>query len=83
MLAWQLHVIAIIKTAGDRSAETIAKEAKINPFVVRKSQSLARNLSVNHLKTLLHDLLQIDLRSKRSAIDTDDALQHYLLKLAQ
>lgn len=82
MLAWQLHVLAIIKTAGDRPAAVIAKEARLNPFVVQKSQGIARTLPSAGLKRLISDLLQIDLKTKRSAIDPDEALQHYLLSLS-
>ncbi len=82
MLAWQLHVLAVIKTAGDRSADTIAKEAKINPFVVRKSQGIARNLTLARLKKLVNDLLKIDTQAKSTNIDTDEALQHYLLAIS-
>jgi DNA polymerase-3 subunit delta len=82
MLAWQLHVLAVIKAAGDRSPETIAKDAKMSPYVVRKSQGIARKLSLAQLKTLVADLLVIDTRSKRTMLDLDEALQHYLVKLA-
>jgi DNA polymerase III delta subunit len=82
MLAWQLHVLAIVKTAGDRTSGAIASEAKINPFVVQKSQSIARNLSLARLKKLVADLLKIDTQSKRTSIDSDEALQNYLLALA-
>jgi DNA polymerase-3 subunit delta len=83
MLGWQLHVLAVIKVAGDRSVEAIASDAKLNPFVVRKSQSIARRLNLVQLKTLIADLLTIDTRSKRTALDLDEALQHYFLKLAR
>jgi len=83
MLVWQLHALAVIKTAAGRSAEAIASEAKLNPFVVRKSQSIARGLSLPDLKQLIADLLKIDLGSKRTPIDLDEALQHYLLKLSR
>lgn len=83
MLTWQLHVLALIKAAGDRSTDQIAKEAKINPFVVRKSQSIARGLTLTELKKLIRDLLKIDVAMKRTSIDADEALQHYLLKLAK
>lgn len=82
MLAWQLHVLAIIKTAGDRSADQIAKESRLNPFVVRKSQSIARNIGLPNLKQLIADLLRIDTQIKTTAIDPDEALQHYLLNLS-
>jgi DNA polymerase-3 subunit delta len=82
MLAWQLHVLAIIKAAGDRSADRIASESRLNPYVVRKSQSIARKLTLAELKKLVRDLLDIDVKTKSVAIDPDDALQQYLLKLA-
>lgn len=83
MLAWQLHVLAVIKTAGQRSSAAIAGEARINPYVVQKSQSIARDLSLSRLKKLVGDLLKIDVASKSTAIDSDEALQHYLLALAR
>lgn len=82
MLAWQLHVLAVIKTAGEKNSNEIAKEARISPFVVQKSASIARKLSLTDLKKLIADLLKIDVRSKRENIDPDEALQHYLLSLA-
>ena len=82
MLAWQLHVLAIIKTAGDRPASAIASEAKLNPYVVQKSQGIARDLSLAQLKKLIGDLLRIDVASKRTNIDADEALQHYLLSIS-
>ncbi len=83
MLSWQLHVLALIKTADDRSADDIARQAKLNPYVVRKTQGLARAIDKLRLKKLLADLLQLDVRSKTSAINLDEALQLYLLQVAQ
>ena len=82
MLAWQLHVLAIIKTAGQTDVEQIASEAKINPFVVRKSQSIARNLRLAEIKALISNLLDIDIASKSTNIDSDEALRLYLIRLA-
>lgn len=83
MIAWQLHVLALLKTAGDRSADVVAKEAGLNPFVVRKSQAIARQLSLDQLKALIHRTLSLDIRLKRQTIDADAALQQLLLSLAQ
>ena len=82
MLAWQLHVLAIIKTSGERSGNAVAGEAKISPYVVSRSQAIARDLSLGSIKKLVADLLKIDIASKRSSIDSDEALQYYLLKLS-
>jgi DNA polymerase III subunit delta len=83
MLSWQLHVLALVKTAGDRLPDQIAREAKLNPFVVRKTSAIARKLSLAVLKQLITNLLEIDVRLKREPLDADEALQHFLLKLSQ
>lgn len=82
MITWQLHVLALLKTAGDRSVDGIAKEAKLNPFVVRKSQAIARRLTLPELKALVRRTLTLDIRLKRQSMDADDALQQLLLSLA-
>lgn len=82
MLAWQLHVLALIKTAGERSPQAIASEAKVSPYVVQKSSGIARKLTLTELKRLVADLAEIDARSKRETFSIDDALQHYLLTLS-
>lgn len=82
MIAWQLHVLAIIKTAGDADPTIIAKEAKLNPYVVRKSSSVARALTLATLKQHVHSALVLDTRLKSQPLDADDALRHYLLALS-
>jgi DNA polymerase-3 subunit delta len=81
MLAWQLHVLSLIKTAGDRTPDQIAQGAKLNPYVVRKSASVAHNLTLPELKTLTAKLLQIDVRLKRTPINPDEAMQNFLLSI--
>lgn len=82
MLAWQLHILALIKAAGQRSPDAIAAEAKVSPYVVKKSIAIARKLTLTELKRLVADLTDIDGRSKRETMNVDDALQHFLLTLA-
>ncbi len=82
MLAWQLHILAVVKTAGERSTDMIASEAKISPYSVRKSVSIARSLSLAKLKQLVGDLTTLDAKSKRVALDLDSALQTYILSLS-
>lgn len=83
MFAWQLHMMAVVKSAGDRSPEQIAREAKLNPYSVGKSATLVRNITMQSLMQKIDDLLMIDLRSKRESFDLDDALKHYILKFAE
>lgn len=83
MLIWQVHILTVVKAAGNRSADDIAKLAKLSPFVVRKSQSITRKLSGVQIKRLVSDLLNMDIRLKTIAIDADEAIQHYLLQIAK
>jgi len=82
MIAWQLNILAIVKTAGDRSVDEIAKAAKLNPFVVRKSMSVANKLSLAQLKKLIKDCAELDVRLKSEPINADDAIQNLLLQIA-
>jgi DNA polymerase-3 subunit delta len=79
MFAWQLHSIALVKSAGDRTADEIARAAKLNPYVVGKTLTLARPLSLVRVRELIDSLLEIDLRGKRESFDLDDALKLYIL----
>ncbi|HUC90278.1 MAG TPA: DNA polymerase III subunit delta [Patescibacteria group bacterium] len=81
MLAWQLHILALAASAGSRSGDDIARESKLNPFVVRKSQGLARSIGLDHLRTMIEQLLVLDRKSKSVSIDVDEALQFYLINL--
>ncbi len=83
MIAWQLNILAVVKTGSDKSVDEVAKAAKLNPFVVRKSQSAAGKMSLRELKKLIHDCLELDARLKREPLNADDALQNLLLQIAQ
>ncbi|HSH17994.1 MAG TPA: DNA polymerase III subunit delta [Candidatus Saccharimonadales bacterium] len=83
MLAWQLHVLALVKTAKDKTPDEIAREAKISPYVVRKSDGLARRLSGADTRRLVADLLEIDQRLKREALNADDALLNYFITITK
>lgn len=83
MLVWQLHILAVVKTAGQRSADSIAREAKLSPFTVSKTQGLARRITLARLKELVSDLRKFDVRLKSESLNADDTVQYYLLRLAQ
>ncbi len=82
MLAWQLHILVVIKAAAGKSVDEIAGAAKLNPFVVRKSQGLVRNVSLSSLKRQVVSLLHLDYQLKRTAVHPDEAVQLFLLQLA-
>lgn len=81
MLAWQLHIVALVKAAGTRSDSDIARDAKLSPYVVQKSRAIAGRLTLAEIKQHVHDLARLDATLKSSATDADDAVSAYLLSL--
>jgi DNA polymerase III delta subunit len=82
MLIWQLHILAIVKLAGQKSPDVVAKETKISPFTVRKTQGLARRITLSQLKDLVRSLREFDVRLKSESLDADEVVQYYLMNLA-
>ncbi len=82
MLAWQLHILALVKVAGDRSSDAVAREAKLSPYVVKKTAAIARNISLAETRRLIAELLEVDRRLKSESVHADDVLQQYLLAVA-
>lgn len=83
MLTWQFKILALVEAAGSRSDADIAREARLSPYTLQKSRAITRRLKLARLKELIAALLSIDARSKRENIDLDEALQNFLLQLAQ
>lgn len=81
LLSWQLHALAVVKMGGDKSVDEIARESKLNPFVVRKSVGLARSINVADLKELVAQTLKLDVRLKSEPINADDALRNLLISI--
>ena len=82
MLAWQLHVLALVKAGSGRTADDIARDAKLNPYVVRKTQALARSLRPEQVRRMIADLLALDIKLKTDKYDADEVLQLYLISIA-
>ena len=81
MITWQLHILALIKTAGSRSSAEIARDAKLSPFTVSKSERIAKKMTYEQLKSLVNGLAELDYQSKTKTLDLDEGLKNYLVKL--
>ncbi len=81
MIAWQVHILAVVKFNEKDGAEAIAQKAKLSPFVVRKTLNITRSLSQKQTKDLVGRALALDIRLKSEMIDADDAVQHFLLTI--
>jgi len=82
MLAWQLHILAVVKSApGGKDIGMIAEQAKIKPFVAQKSQNLSKYISFSQIKRMIDSALELDIRMKSETIDADEALQNLLMEI--
>ena len=80
MLAWQLHILALVKTA--REGTNVASQAKVSPYVISKTQNVARNCTLQQVKDWVHQASLLDIRLKQQKIDADEAMINYLLGLS-
>ncbi len=79
MLTWQIHILAMIKAAGNASSAEIASKTKTSPYVIGKSMIIANKMSMNEIKDLTSNLLELDIKLKNQTVDADDALLQLLL----
>ena len=82
LLTWQFHILALIKSAGNRTPSQIAKETGLNPYVISKSMGVVKNLSYSALKGMISNLLSLDVALKSKSIDADNALQQFLISIS-
>jgi DNA polymerase-3 subunit delta len=82
MIGWQLHILAVVKTATDKSANDIAKDAGVHPFVIQKSLKLAQQMALSKLRELVHQAVVLEEQLKNRTMNADDAVKHFLLSLA-
>lgn len=83
LLASQVHALAVCATAGGRSPEVIAKDAGIHPFVVRKTQALARRLGTPRVQRIAHEVADCDWHLKSTGADPWYLLETTLQKIAR
>lgn len=81
MITWQLHLLALVKTAHNKSSQQIASEAKISPYSVANAIKLGQGMTLDELRNGIHDLLELDQALKTKKIDADQALEVYLMSL--
>jgi DNA polymerase-3 subunit delta len=83
LLASQVHALAVVATAGSRSPDVIAKDAGLHPFVVRKTQAVARRLGPARVAQIAADVATCDVQLKSTGADPWDLLQLCLYKIAR
>jgi DNA polymerase-3 subunit delta len=82
LLASQVHALAVVATAGNRTPDAIAKDSGLHPFVVRKTQGIAKRLGRERVAQIASDVATCDMQLKSTSADPWDLLQLCLQKIA-
>lgn len=81
MIAWQLDLMALAMYGKGKGASQIAKDAGLSPYPVQKAQRLAAKLDENKFREMVNMAIDIDEKSKTTALDLDEALKTYIVTL--
>lgn len=82
MFVWQMHIVAVCLTAGNKSASQISNDTGLNSYVVGKAQTIARRMGNQKVKEFLALLRDIELTSKKQTYNFDDAIKYAITTLA-
>lgn len=66
LLSNQVFAVLVIAAAGNRPADTIARDSGLHPFVVKKTAPLARKLSARERTSLAEIIATTDMQLKSS-----------------
>lgn len=81
MLIWQTHILAVVSSPDAPQDSHIAKEAKISPFVVKKTRGLAVRLTRQKLAGILDTVALLDIELKSSSANPWRSVESALLRL--
>lgn len=83
LFVWQLHILLLIKSAGQKTPDYVAAEAGISPYVTKKSAPLARMRTLAELKHYVTVLADAEYSIKTTGVDADEHMKNYILLLGQ
>ena len=78
MIAWQLHILAILVFGDTMSVDQIAKEAKMSPYMLKKSKRSAQRLDRAQLKQIVSLSAQADTTLKTTSANSALVIEQLL-----
>lgn len=81
LISWQLHLLAVVIYAKNRTSAEIAKDSGINSYPIDKAVQLSRQLNARLLKSYISRLVDMELLIKSKKVDVDEALMNYFISL--
>jgi DNA polymerase-3 subunit delta len=81
MLIWQTNILAIVHSAKGVTESDIAKAAKLNPFVVKKTKNLTQVMSKAKLNAVIEAVAACDSTLKTTSTPPWRVLEHAVIVL--
>lgn len=81
LIAWQLHLLTLVKHAGNKSSQEISTESGISSFAISKTQKLASKIPYQELKNLIEDACKLDYNLKTTNLEADNLILLYLASI--
>ena len=81
LFVWQLHILLLMKTAGQKSSDAIASDAGISPYVAKKSARLCDMRTLAQLKDYVSRLAEVEYAIKTTAVDADELMKNFIVLL--
>lgn len=69
LLVWQVQALALVGFAPSLSGAELAQKTGLKPFVLQKSQQLARRLGQEKVRRVVEDVAQLDVQLKSTGIE--------------
>lgn len=79
MLIWQVNILSVVASAEGVADSQIAKDAKINPYVVSKTKRLASNMERRRLYRIIDAVAKLDNQLKTANSNPWRALEATIL----
>jgi len=79
LLAWQLHVLAVVSQAKGNSPSQMANDMAIAPSVISRTATIAQKINYAQVTVLINRLIYIDNKAKTAEVNLDDALLNWIM----
>ena len=81
LIASQVYAVALMKSAGNKSPELVAKESGANAFVLKKVRDVASGLTGQQVKDMMSRLSDLDVNIKSRGVDPWVQIRSFLNSL--
>ena len=81
LLAWQLHVLALVKSVNSNNISEVVSSSGLSRYTVEGALRLLTRIDIIELRSIVSRALELDVKLKTVTIDADEAVLQFLLTI--